>query len=79
MWKYPTQLAEQPRRVLLPSRRSRHGDRAAYVDTTAVLPGYVELGNLDALTDAFFTRLYAASLVWDGGDPIRSSADGTSA
>ena len=51
------------------------GGRAAYVATTAVLPGYVELVNLDAVTDAFFTRLYAASLGWDGGDPIRSFAD----
>jgi hypothetical protein len=44
-----------------------------------VLPGYVELVNLDSATDAFFTCLCAASLVWDGDDPIRSFADGTSA
>ena len=48
------------------------GGRVAYVDTTAELPGYVELIELDELTDQVFTRFYAASLAWDGKDPIRS-------
>jgi len=47
------------------------GGRVAYVDTTAELPGYVELIEMDADTDTAFTRFYAASLAWDGSDPIR--------
>jgi hypothetical protein len=47
------------------------GGRVAYVDTTAELPGYVEVIELDAATDAAFTRLYGASLAWDGSDPVR--------
>jgi len=52
------------------------GGRVAYVDTTAELPGYVELIELDDATDATFSRFYAASLGWDGADPIRSFLDG---
>jgi hypothetical protein len=47
------------------------GGRVGYVDTTAELPGYVELIELDAVTDATFTRFHAASLAWDGSDPVR--------
>ena len=47
------------------------GGRVAYVDTTAELPGYVELIEMDAATDATFTRFYAQSLAWDGSEPIR--------
>jgi Glyoxalase/Bleomycin resistance protein/Dioxygenase superfamily len=50
------------------------GGRVAYVDTTARLPGYVELIELDPATDAAFTRFYAASLAWDGSDPVRPFA-----
>jgi hypothetical protein len=50
------------------------GGRVGYVDTTAELPGYVELIEMDAATDAAFTRFYAASLAWDGSDPIRPFA-----
>jgi hypothetical protein len=48
------------------------GGRVAYVDTTGELPGYVEIIELDDPTDVVFTRFYAASLGWDGSDPIRS-------
>ncbi len=48
------------------------GGRVAYVDTTRELPGYVELIELDEGTDAAFTRFHAASLAWDGSDPVRS-------
>jgi hypothetical protein len=41
--------------------------------------GYVEFVNRDAATDAFFPRLDAASLVWEGADPIRSFAGAMSA
>jgi Glyoxalase/Bleomycin resistance protein/Dioxygenase superfamily len=50
------------------------GGRVAYVDTTAELPGYVELIEMDPATDAAFTRFYAQSLAWDGSDPIRPFA-----
>ena len=50
------------------------GGRVAYVDTTAELPGYVELIEMDPGTDAAFTRFYAQSLAWDGSDPIRPFA-----
>jgi len=50
------------------------GGRVAYVDTTAELPGYIELIELDESTDRTFTRFYAASLGWDGSDPIRPFA-----
>ena len=50
------------------------GGRVGYVDTTAELPGYVELIEMDAATDATFTRFYAASLTWDGSDPVRPFA-----
>jgi hypothetical protein len=50
------------------------GGRVAYVDTTAELPGYVELIEMDEATDVAFTRFYAASLGWDGSDPVRPFA-----
>jgi hypothetical protein len=50
------------------------GGRVAYVDTRAELPGYVELIEMDEATDVAFTRFYAASLGWDGSDPVRSFA-----
>ena len=50
------------------------GGRVAYVDTTAELPGYVELIEMDEGTDVAFTRFYAASLGWDGSDPVRPFA-----
>ena len=52
------------------------GGRVAYVDTTAELPGYVEVIEMDDSTDTAFTRFYAASLTWDGSDPIRPFAGG---
>jgi hypothetical protein len=50
------------------------GGRVGYVDTTAELPGYVELIEMDVATDAAFTRFYAQSLAWDGIDPVRPFA-----
>jgi hypothetical protein len=50
------------------------GGRVGYVDTTADLPGYLELIEMTDGTDAAFTRFYAASLAWDGNDPIRPFA-----
>jgi hypothetical protein len=48
------------------------GGRVAYVDTTAELPGYVEIIEMDAATDDTFTGFYAQSLAWDGSRPVRS-------
>lgn len=48
------------------------GGRIGYIDTTDVLPGYLELVEVDEPTNSTFTRFYAASLDWDGSDPVRS-------
>jgi hypothetical protein len=50
------------------------GGRVGYVDTTAELPGYLELIEMDEATDAAFTRFYAESLAWDGREPVRAFA-----
>jgi hypothetical protein len=50
------------------------GGRVAYVDATRDLPGYVELCEVDAATDVTFSRFYAASVGWDGTDPVRPFA-----
>ena len=51
--------------------RSRHlaARRAiAYVDTTRDLPGMVEMSER---LEAIYTRMYLASVGWDGTDPVR--------
>lgn len=48
------------------------GGRVAYMDTTAQLPGMVELIELGANFEPMFTGFYRASLGWDGADPVRS-------
>ena len=48
------------------------GGQVGYVDTTAELPGYVELIEMDAATDAAFTRFYAA-VAGLGTGPIPSA------
>jgi hypothetical protein len=48
------------------------GGRVAYMDTTAVLPGYTELIELGGGFEEVFGRFYRESLAWDGKDPIRS-------
>jgi Glyoxalase/Bleomycin resistance protein/Dioxygenase superfamily len=50
------------------------GGRVAYMDTTAQLPGMVELIELGADFEPMFTGFYRASLGWDGQDPIRPFA-----
>ena len=47
------------------------GGRVAYMDTTRDLPGMVELIEMGASFDPIFGRFYAASIGWDGKDPIR--------
>lgn len=48
------------------------GGRVAYMDTTAHLPGMVELIELGADFEPTFNRFYRASIGWDGQDPVRS-------
>jgi Glyoxalase/Bleomycin resistance protein/Dioxygenase superfamily len=48
------------------------GGRVAYMDTTSHLPGMVELIELGAAFEPTFNRFYAASIGWDGKDPVRS-------
>ena len=50
------------------------GGRVAYMDTTAHLPGMVELIELGASFDAVFSGFYRASIGWDGTDPVRRFA-----
>jgi len=47
------------------------GGEVAYLDTHGELPGMLELIELGGGLDAAFTRMYAASLAWDGSDPVR--------
>jgi len=47
------------------------GGRVAYMDTTAQLPGMVELIEVGADFEPIFTGFYRASLGWDGKDPVR--------
>jgi hypothetical protein len=48
------------------------GGRVAYMDTTANLPGMVELIELGADFESTFSRFYAATIGWDGKNPVRS-------
>ncbi len=47
------------------------GGRVAYMDTTAHLPGMVELIELGESFDPIFSRFYRATIGWDGKDPVR--------
>jgi len=47
------------------------GGRVAYMDADNDLGGMVELIELGASFDPIFGRFYAASIAWDGKDPIR--------
>lgn len=47
------------------------GTRIAYFDTTAVLPGMLEITELTPATEARHTHVYLASVGWDGSDPVR--------
>jgi hypothetical protein len=48
------------------------GGRVAYMDTTAQLPGFVELIELGGAFEPVFSRFYRESIGWDGKDPVRS-------
>jgi hypothetical protein len=48
------------------------GGRVAYMDTTALLPGFVEFIELGGAFEPVFSKFYRASIGWDGQDPVRS-------
>ncbi len=50
------------------------GGSVAYLDTHGALPGFVELIELGPGMETAFTAFYAASLSWDGTDPVRPFA-----
>lgn len=47
------------------------GGRFAYMDTTAELGGMIELIELTPVVEALFGDLEAASVDWDGNNPVR--------
>jgi hypothetical protein len=47
------------------------GGRAAYVDTTARLPGMIELMEIVPNLTAILTELEATASNWDGTEPVR--------
>lgn len=47
------------------------GARGAYFDTTAELPGMVELIEMNDRVESLFAQLQSASVDWDGRDPLR--------
>ena len=51
--------------------RTPHGYRIAYMDTTRDLPGMIELVESTPSMEERYTRMYHASVGWDGSDPIR--------
>ena len=53
---------------------SPRGARIAYVDTMRDLSGMVELIEMSERLEAIYTRMYLASVGWDGSDPVRRAA-----
>jgi hypothetical protein len=47
------------------------GGSVAYLDTKGQLPGMLELIELGPVMESVFTKFYAASLGWDGTEPVR--------
>ena len=47
------------------------GGRVIYFDTKGALPGMIELIEADAALDGMFGAMHAASVGWDGSDPVR--------
>ncbi len=48
------------------------GGKVGYLDTHGALPGYLEVIETGAVMEEVFTRFWAASIGWDGSDPVRS-------
>ena len=66
--------ATVPRDTTWRSSRVPSGGRVAYMDTTAQLPGFVELIELGGAFEPVFNGFYRASIGWDGQDPVRPFA-----
>jgi hypothetical protein len=49
------------------------GARIMYVDSTAALPGMIELVELNDEQERVYTAMYRAALGWDGTDPVRDA------
>ncbi|OLM31168.1 hypothetical protein Ae717Ps2_2063c [Pseudonocardia sp. Ae717_Ps2] len=47
------------------------GARVAYVDTTDILPGMVEIVEMNEAQERVYTDIHLASVGWDGTDPVR--------
>ena len=47
------------------------GSRVMYVDSTAGLPGMIEIVEYTPALERVYTEMYRAALGWDGSDPIR--------
>jgi Glyoxalase/Bleomycin resistance protein/Dioxygenase superfamily len=47
------------------------GGEVAYMDTHGRLPGFLELIQMDDLTEKAFTHWYSGALNWDGTDRVR--------
>ena len=50
------------------------GGRVGYLDAKGELPGFLELIESGPGLDDAFSRFYAASIKWDGSDPVRPMA-----
>jgi hypothetical protein len=50
------------------------GGSVGYMDTKGALPGFLEVIELGDVMEQVFTGFYAASLGWDGSDPVRPFA-----
>ena len=50
------------------------GSRVVYLDSTHDLPGMLELVEYSAEQERAYTRMWQASLGWDGREPIRREA-----
>ncbi len=48
-----------------------NGNRIAYLDMRDGLPGMIELIEADVGLDTLFTKIYEASIGWDGENPVR--------
>jgi len=53
------------------SDRSPRGMRVAYMDKAGLLPGMIELVELNAAAEAAYTKCFEAARDWDGSDPVR--------
>jgi hypothetical protein len=51
--------------------RAPSGARVVYVDSTEVLPGFVEVVEMSEAMEAMYEKFRVSAVGWDGSDPIR--------